>query len=107
MRASRLMEDRSRITAPNDVGKEALDWFVKHGLLPYTPEEMAVLSQRELDHLWAFYPLEQHRNRDLPEIDLSGSGEEYRQRLAETDEMVRNWLVEQEIITIPDHIPED
>lgn len=103
-----LVENRSKMTAKNGVGKEALDWFVKYGLLlPYTSEEMAVLSQRELDRMWAFYALEQHRNRGLPPLELSKSGDEYRQRLAETDDLVRNWLVEEEFITIPDYVPAD
>ena len=103
-----LVENRGDMTAPNGVGKEALDWFVKYGLLlPYTSEEMAVLSQRELDRFWAFYALERHRNRDLPELQLSESREEYRDKLAETDELVRSWLVDEEFITIPEFIPED
>ena len=35
-----LVNNREDMTAPNGVGKEALDWFVKYGLLlPYTSEE--------------------------------------------------------------------
>lgn len=103
-----LVDNRDHMTAPNGVGKGALDWFVQNALLlPYTSEEMAVLSQRELDRMWAFYALERHRNRDLPELRIASSGDEYRQRLADTDKLVRDWLEEEEIITIPGYIPED
>lgn len=103
-----LVENRHQMNAPNGVGKAALDWFVQNALLlPYTSEEMAVLSQRELDRMWAFYALERHRNRDLPELRIASSGDEYRQRLASTDKLVRDWLEDEEIITIPDYIPED
>ena len=103
-----LVNNREDMTEPNGVGKEALDWFVKYGLLlPYTSEEMAVLSQRELDRMWAFYALERHRNRELPELKLAESGEEYRRRLAETDKLVRDWLVAEAFITVPDYIPDD
>lgn len=102
-----LVDNRERMTAPNGVGREALDWFVQYGLLlPYTSDEMVVLSQREFDRMWAFYALERHRNRDLPEMELADSREDYQQRLAKTDKLVRDWLVDEEFITIPDYVPD-
>ena len=101
-----LTENRASMNGENGVGKEALDWFVQNALLlPYTSNEMAVLAQRELDRLWAFYALEQHRNRDLPELSMASSREEYQQRIAETDQLVRDFLVDDSFITIPDYIP--
>ena len=101
-----LVENQDQMDGQNGVGKEALDWFVRNALLiPYTSTEMLVLAQREFDRLSAFYALERHRNRDLPEIKLPTSREEYQQRLAETDELVRTWLVQDEVITIPDYVP--
>lgn len=101
-----LIENQDEMDGQNGVGKDALDWFVRNALLiPYTSTEMLVLAQREFDRLSAFYALERHRNRDLPEIQLPTSREEYQQRLADTDELVRTWLVEDEVITIPDYIP--
>ena len=103
-----LVDNREDMTALNGVGKEAFDWFVKYGLLlPYTSEEMALLSQRELDRLWGFYALERHRNRELPELELSESAEEYHRRLADTDRLVRDRLVDEAIITVPEYIPGD
>jgi len=103
-----LVENRERMDGENGVGKAALDWYVHNGLLlPWTSDELLVLGQREFERLWAFYALERHRNRGLPEIELPESGEEYRERLASTDELIRTWLVEDDVITIPDFIPED
>lgn len=103
-----LVENRDEMDGENGVGKAALDWFVHNGLLlPWTSDELLVLGQREFDRLWAFYALERHRNRELPEIELPASGEEYRERLASTDELIRTWLVEEDVITIPEFIPED
>ncbi len=103
-----LVTDRSKMDGKNGVGKKALDWFVQNALLiPYTSEEMAILSERELERMWAFYALEQHRNRNLPEIQISSSREEYQGRIEETDGLVRNWLVDESFISIPDHIPLD
>jgi hypothetical protein len=101
-----LMANRGRMNAAAGVGKPALDWFLRQGLLlPYSSDEVVTLSQRELDRLWAFYALERHRNRGLPELERAKSRFEYGLRLAETDKLVRTWLVEKEFITIPPFIP--
>ena len=103
-----LVDNRASMTAPNGVGHERLDWFVQHALLlPWTSAEMAVLSERELDRMWAFYALERHRNRGLPELTLASSAEDYHRRLAATDALVRGWLEGEDFISIPDYIPGD
>lgn len=103
-----LIEHLNDMTADNGVGQKLLDWFVRHALLlPYTSAEMAILVEREYDRLWGFYALERHRNRDLPEIRLSGSREEYQQRIADTDTLIRRFLSDESFISIPDFIPGD
>lgn len=103
-----LVTNRSTMTAANGVGRAALDWFAKHALLlPCTSAEMAVLSERELDRMWAFYALERHRNRDLPELEPADSREEYHRHLAATDALVRGWLEDEDFMSIPDFIPQD
>jgi hypothetical protein len=102
-----LVEGRPSMTADAGVGKEAFDWYLKHvKLMPYTSDDIVTLGQRELDRLWAMYALERHRNRDIPEIQISESAEEYQSRIDATDAIIRRFLVEEEIITIPDYIGE-
>lgn len=102
-----LQSNRSRMTAQAGVGKAAFDWYLKHvKLMPYTSGEIVVLGKRELNRLWTEYGLERHRNRDLPELEISDSGEEYAARIRRTDERIRQFLVDEEIITIPDYIGE-
>ncbi len=102
-----LEDNRPSMIADAGVGKAAFDWYLKHvKLMPYTSDEIVTLGQRELDRLWALYSLERHRNRDLPEIELPASGEEYQARIDETDAIIRQFLVDEEIITIPDYIGE-
>jgi hypothetical protein len=68
---------------------------------------MVVLAERELERLWAFYALERHRNRDLPELDLATSQQQYQQRIADTDALVKQFLRDEAFISIPEFIPED
>lgn len=100
-----LQDNRSSMTAQAGVGREAFNWYLKHvKLMPYTTDDIVTLGQRELDRLWAMYALEQHRNRDLPELTLPTSGDEYADRLDSTDRHIREFLVDEEVITIPDYI---
>ena len=103
-----LVDNREGMTGLNGVGAEALDWFVQNALLlPYTSAEMEVLATRELDRMWAFYALERHRNRELPELTIAQSRADYHERLAGTDKLLRNWIREHAFISIPEYIPTD
>lgn len=100
-----LNENRNKMTAKAGVGKAAFDWYLKHvKLMPYDSDDIVTLGKRELDRLWALYALERHRNRNEPEIRISQSADEYQSRIDSTDKRIREFLVEEEIITIPDYI---
>lgn len=102
-----LKENRGSMNGQAGVGKENFDWYVKNvKLMPYNSDQIVTLGHRELERLWAMYALEQHHNRNLPPLELSKSKEEYDQKKKDTDEHVRKFLVENEIITIPDYIKE-
>ena len=99
--------NRGSMTAQAGVGRENFDWYLKNvKMMPYDADQIVVLGHRELDRLWALYGLEQHRNRNLPPLKISASKEEYEAKIAATDEHVRKFLVEQDIITIPPYIKE-
>ncbi|MDJ0794134.1 MAG: DUF885 family protein [Woeseiaceae bacterium] len=102
-----LVANRATMTADAGVGKDAFDWYLKHvKLMHYTSDEIVTLGERELDRLWALYALERHRNRNLPEIEISASAEEYQSRIDETDRKIRRFLEDEGIITIPGYIGE-
>lgn len=102
-----LVDSRPAMTAAAGVGKEHFDWYLKHvKLMPYDTNQVVTLGLRELDRLWSTHALEQHRNRDLATIELPISADEYDERIAATDEKIRKFLVDEEIISIPDYIGE-
>ncbi|MBT8100637.1 MAG: DUF885 domain-containing protein, partial [Gammaproteobacteria bacterium] len=102
-----LQDNRPTMTGKGGVGREKFDWYLKHvKLMPYDADQIVTLGNRELERLWSVYALEQHRNRNLPVIELPTTAEEYAERIRKTDERIRSFLVEQDIITIPDYINE-
>lgn len=103
-----LVASRPQMTARAGVGRKAYDWFLTNvRLMPYDSDQIVTLAERELRRHWANYTTERHRNRDLPELELPTSAEEYEAQLARSDAKIRQWLVNEEIITIPDYIPGD
>jgi hypothetical protein len=102
-----IKANRGSMNGQAGVGRENFDWYVKNvKLMPYSADEILTLGHRELERLWALYALEQHHNRNLPPLKISESKEEYEAKIARTDAQVRKFLVEQDIITIPDYIKE-
>jgi uncharacterized protein (DUF885 family) len=96
-----------RMTAQAGVGEARFDWYMRNAkLLPWTADEMALLARRDWERLMGFLALEEARNRDLPALEPARSAEEYEARLRRTDENVRRWLVEEDILTLPEDTPD-
>lgn len=103
-----LLENQAGMTAEAGVGEELLDWYLLQvKFMPYSSDAIEAMAERELERTWAFYALEQHRNRALPELTLPKSKEEYEARIASVDSDVRAFMQKEKFITIPDYIPED
>jgi hypothetical protein len=95
------------MTAHAGVGSARFDWYMRHAkLLPWNSAELKLLAEREWARLLAFLALEEKRNRDLPALTVADSREEYRRRLRATDKNVRDWLVDADILTLPDETPD-
>lgn len=102
-----LQAERPAMDAPAGVGAARYDWFIRHvRMIPLTAEEMMTLSQREHERMTAALALFRHRNRGEPQIALSTSAEEQEGKIAATDRIVRQWLEDEDIITIPDFVGE-
>jgi len=102
-----LLTNGDQMQGEAGVRQEAFDWYLKNvKLIPYTSDEVVLLGQRELDRLWALYGLERHRNRKLPELEPATSAKDYAERIDRVDTMIRQFLVEQEVISIPSYVGE-
>ncbi|EAQ29336.1 hypothetical protein NAP1_01150 [Erythrobacter sp. NAP1] len=97
-----LRAERPTMTAPGGVGAEQYDWYIRHvRMIPLTSGEMVTLAEREHERMTAALALLRHRNRDLPQLELSQSAEEQRAKIARTDAIVRRFLTEDDFVTIP------
>lgn len=102
-----LRAERPQMDAPAGVGAARYDWFIRHvRMIPLTSDEMLTLAEREHERMTAALTILRHRNRDLPQLEISQSAQEQRQKIADTDRRVRDFLVRKQIITIPDFVGE-
>ncbi len=100
-----LRAERPRMTARAGVGDARLQWYLTHvRMVPYSTDEMLTLAEREHQRLSASYALRRHRNRALPELPISTSRPEQEARVADTDQRLRRFLTDNQIITIPPYI---
>ena len=74
-----LEEESKTKTGPSGIGKENYTWYQQNvHLLPMTWEDEVRLLQRELDRSWSSLMLEEHNNRNLPELEAANTPEEFK-----------------------------
>ncbi len=88
-------------TGPSGIGKDHYTWYLQNvHMVPLTWEDEVMILKRELARAWASLKLEEHRNRNLPELTAANSEEAYKM-LAETSaKSFMKFLKEQDILTV-------
>jgi uncharacterized protein (DUF885 family) len=87
------------------VGWEGYEYFLKNiALMPYNADELLIMGKQEWDRSVSFDVYERERNKGLPELPIFSSAEEEIEVERIDEESIRNFLVEKEILTIPDWV---
>ena len=95
--------NRSRMTTPSGIGKENYNWWLKNvHLSPYDWDESYLIVLQEYNRLVTFLVLEEHRNRDLPPLEIADTAEKYHESLHQALNYVVEFLRDDEILTVPD-----
>lgn len=96
------------LPAHGGVGKENYAWYLKNVLLlPYTPEEVAVIGEREYQRQVAFLKIEEHRNRDIAMPEPVTTRAEFDAKRKAEDEHLLKLLRDGQWVTIPDYVAHD
>lgn len=91
-------------TGPSGIGKDNYSWSQKHvHLLPMSWQDEQNLLSRELDRAWASLKLEEHRNRNLPQLVSAKNQEEYDELARRSADYFLKFLDEHNIITVADY----
>jgi hypothetical protein len=91
-------------TGPSGIGKENYTWY-NHNvrLVPLTWEDEVMLLKRELTRAWSSLKMEEHRNRELPELTDADSPEAYDLLAEKSIQSLMKFLKEEDIVTVKDY----
>ncbi|WP_299322747.1 hypothetical protein [uncultured Maribacter sp.] len=99
-----LKTEATTKTGPSGIGKENYTWYLQNvHLVPLTWEDEVMLLKRELTRAWSALKLEEHRNRNLPELDDASSVEEYDTMAKASTKSLLEFLDKNEIVTVKDY----
>lgn len=99
-----LEEEGKTKTGPSGIGKENYTWYQQNvHLVPLTWEDEVMILERELARSWASLKLEEHRNRNLPELKAASSEAEFQALSERSVNKFMSFLEDQEIVTVADY----
>jgi hypothetical protein len=102
-----LQARRPQMPASAGIGTDNLEWYFRNvRLLPWGVDEIALLGEREFHRFRTAYEIVRNRDRGLPPLDLTTSAEEHEARTREAERQILEMIREQELLTLPDDLPE-
>lgn len=91
-------------TGPSGLGKDNYTWYMQNvHLSPLTWEDEVMVLKRELARAWSSLKLEEHRNRNLPELVAADTPRRYNEMAKASSESLIKFLDEQDIVTVADY----
>tara|TARA_B110000037_G_scaffold43529_1_gene53561 strand:- start:2979 stop:4640 length:1662 start_codon:yes stop_codon:yes gene_type:complete len=102
--ATWLEKESKNKTGPSGIGKENYTWYNQNvHLVPLTWDEEVMLLKRELARAWSSLKLEEHRNRNLPELNAVESVEAYDAMAENAVNSLMTFLDENDVLTVKDY----
>ncbi len=96
-----LEAEAPKKSGPSGIGKEHYTWYLQNvHLVPLTWEDEVMILKRELARAWASLKLEEHRNRNLPELEAADSPQAYKALASRSAASLMRFLEEQDIVTV-------
>lgn len=89
---------------PSGIGKDNYSWYLQNvHLVPLTWEDEVMILKRELARAWSTLKLEEHRNRNLPNLVAADSPEAYIEMAEIAAKSLITFLDEQQIVTVTEY----
>ena len=99
-----LEKESASKTGLSGIGKENYTWYQKNvHLVPLTWDDEVLLLKRELARAWTALKLEEHRNRNLPELKAADSPEAFSALTERSAKSLLNFLEKDEIVTVKEY----
>ena len=102
--ATWLREQAPNKTGPSGIGKDNYTWYMQNvHLVPLTWEDEVMILKHELARAWSSLKLEEHRNRDLPELIPADSPAAYDAMAERSAQSFMKFLEEDDIVTVKEY----
>lgn len=99
-----LEKEAENKTGPSGIGKDNYTWYMqKVHLVPLTWEDEVMILKRELARAWTALKLEEHRNRDLPELTEADNPEAYDALAEISAQSLMKFLEKDDIVTVKEY----
>jgi hypothetical protein len=99
-----LEEQATSKTGPSGIGKENYTWYLQNvHLVPLSWEDEVMLLKRELARAWTALKLEEHRNRNLPQLPEANSPETFEALAERSAKSLLTFLDKEKIVTVKDY----
>ena len=99
-----LEAESEKKTGPSGIGKDNYTWYMQNvHLVPLTWEDEVMIIKREVARAWSALKLEEHRNRNLPELIAADSPERYDALADRAANSLINFLENEDIQTVKDY----
>jgi len=96
-----LEEQADSKTGLSGVGRDEYTWYMRNvHLVPYSWEEQVTLMKRELARAHSALRLEEHRNRDLPQLERIDNAAEYDRVMNQAVTEYMSFLEREDIHTV-------
>ncbi|MEX2123434.1 MAG: DUF885 family protein [Woeseia sp.] len=103
-----LRENLNEMPDSAAIGVDNLNWYLKHvRVVPYTVDDLQLLGEREFHRYRFNYIVDRNKNKELPELTLTRSAEQHLKRTRDAENKIRSIVVEQDLLTIPDYMPDE
>ena len=99
-----LKNESKNKTGPSGIGKDNYTWYQKNvHLVPLSWDDEVMLLKRELARAWSSLKLEEHKNRNLPELTSASNQEEYLKKAQDASKDLIEFLDKQEVINVKNY----
>ncbi|WP_445382491.1 hypothetical protein [Robiginitalea sp. IMCC43444] len=96
-----LQAEAGNKTGPSGIGKENYSWYLQNvHLVPLSWEDEVMLLKRELARAWTALKFEEHKNRDLADLEDANSVEAYNVMADRAANSLISFLQDQQIVTV-------
>ncbi|MGA7838479.1 MAG: DUF885 family protein, partial [Ignavibacteriaceae bacterium] len=97
-----LKNHRNRMNKSYSIGRKNYEYFLKNiALVPYSPEELLLMSNAEWNRAVTFDTIEKLKNKNLPPLKIFSSIDKQIHQNKIDQEAIRNLLVEKNVMSVP------